>query len=50
MPEADVGHGDRVVGRVVAGAGKPAVVHEAGMNCGAASWERVMPLGTSMYF
>lgn len=44
MPEADVGHGDRVVRRVVAGAGEPAVVLEAGMNCGAASWERVMPL------
>ena len=44
MREADVGHGDRVVRRVVAGAGEPAVVLEAGMNCGAASWERVMPL------
>jgi pimeloyl-ACP methyl ester carboxylesterase len=32
------------VRRVVVGAGKPAVVLEAGMNCGAASWERVMPL------
>ena len=27
-----------------AGAGEPAVVLEAGMNCGAASWGRVMPL------
>jgi pimeloyl-ACP methyl ester carboxylesterase len=34
----------RVVRRVVAGAGEPAVVLEAGMNCGAASWQRVMPL------
>jgi pimeloyl-ACP methyl ester carboxylesterase len=32
------------VRRVVAGAGEPSVVLEAGMNCGAASWERVMPL------
>jgi len=39
-----MGHGDRVVRRVVVGAGDPAVVLEAGMNCGAASWERVMPL------
>ncbi|MGH3291816.1 MAG: alpha/beta fold hydrolase [Trebonia sp.] len=44
MPEADVGHADRVVRRVVAGAGYPAVVLEAGMNCGAASWQRVVPL------
>jgi pimeloyl-ACP methyl ester carboxylesterase len=29
---------------VEAGAGEPAVVLEAGMNCGAASWQRVMPL------
>jgi pimeloyl-ACP methyl ester carboxylesterase len=29
---------------VEAGAGEPAVVLEAGMNCAAASWERVMPL------
>ena len=34
----------RVVRRVVAGVGEPAVVLEAGMNCGAASWQRVMPL------
>jgi len=32
------------VRRVEAGAGEPAVVLEAGMNGGAASWERVMPL------
>jgi pimeloyl-ACP methyl ester carboxylesterase len=32
------------VRRVEAGAGEPAVVLEAGMNCGAASWRRVMPL------
>jgi pimeloyl-ACP methyl ester carboxylesterase len=42
--EADVGPADRVVRRVVAGAGEPAVVLEAGMNCGAASWQQVMPL------
>jgi pimeloyl-ACP methyl ester carboxylesterase len=29
---------------VEAGAGEPAVVLEAGMNCGAGSWQRVMPL------
>jgi len=29
---------------VEAGAGEPAVVLETGMNCGAASWQRVMPL------
>jgi pimeloyl-ACP methyl ester carboxylesterase len=29
---------------VEAGAGEPAVVLEAGMNNGAASWQRVMPL------
>ena len=34
----------RVVRRVVAGAGEPAVVLEAGLGNGAASWERVMPL------
>jgi pimeloyl-ACP methyl ester carboxylesterase len=32
------------VRRVEAGAGEPAVLLEAGMNCGAASWERGMPL------
>jgi pimeloyl-ACP methyl ester carboxylesterase len=32
------------VRRVEAGAGEPAVVLEAGMNCGAVSWQRVMPL------
>ena len=30
--------------RVEAGAGEPAVVLEAGMNCGAEAWQRVMPL------
>jgi pimeloyl-ACP methyl ester carboxylesterase len=34
----------RVVRRLEAGAGEPTVVLEAGMNNGAASWERVMPL------
>jgi len=34
----------RVVRRVEAGTGEPAVVLESGMNCGAASWQRVMPL------
>jgi pimeloyl-ACP methyl ester carboxylesterase len=29
---------------VEAGAGEPAVVLEAGMSCGTASWQRVMPL------
>ena len=42
--EADVGPGRRVVRRVEAGAGEPTVVLEAGMNNGAASWQRVMPL------
>jgi pimeloyl-ACP methyl ester carboxylesterase len=32
------------VWRVEAGAGEPAVVLEAGLNNGAASWQRVMPL------
>jgi pimeloyl-ACP methyl ester carboxylesterase len=32
------------VRRVEAGAGEPAVVLEAGLNNGAASWQRVMPL------
>ena len=36
--------GCRVVRRVEAGAGEPVVVLEAGMNNGAASWQRVMPL------
>jgi len=40
----DVDPGPRVVRRVEAGAGEPAVVLEAGMNNGAASWQRVMPL------
>jgi pimeloyl-ACP methyl ester carboxylesterase len=34
----------RVVRRVEAGAGEPAVVLEAGLGNGAASWQRVMPL------
>jgi hypothetical protein len=34
------------VRRVEAGAGAPAAVLEAGMNNGAASWRRVMPLLT----
>ncbi|HEY6788452.1 MAG TPA: alpha/beta hydrolase [Trebonia sp.] len=42
--EADVGPGHRVVRRVEVGAGEPAVVLEAGLNNGAASWQRVMPL------
>ena len=42
--EADVGPGHRVVRRVEAGAGEPAVVLEAGLNNGAASWQRVVPL------
>jgi len=42
--EADADPGRRVVRRVEAGAGEPAVVLEAGMNNGAASWQRVMPL------
>jgi pimeloyl-ACP methyl ester carboxylesterase len=36
--------GRRVVRRMEAGAGEPAVVLEAGMNNGAASWRRVVPL------
>ena len=39
-----MGPGRRVVRRVEAGAGEPAVVLEAGLNNGAASWQRVMPL------
>jgi pimeloyl-ACP methyl ester carboxylesterase len=42
--EAAVDPGRRVVRRVEAGAGRPAVVLEAGLNNGAASWQRVMPL------
>ena len=42
--KADAGPGRRVVRRVEAGAGEPAVVLEAGLNNGAASWQRVMPL------
>jgi pimeloyl-ACP methyl ester carboxylesterase len=41
---ADMDHGRRVVHQVQAGQGQPAVVLEAGLNNGAASWERVMPL------
>jgi pimeloyl-ACP methyl ester carboxylesterase len=41
---ADVGPGPRAVWRVEAGAGEPAVVLESGLNNGAASWQRVMPL------
>ena len=44
MREADVDPGRRVVRRVEAGAGEPAVVLEAGLNNGAAAWQRVMPL------
>ncbi len=36
--------GRRVVRRVEVGAGEPAVVLEAGLNNGAASWQRVIPL------
>jgi pimeloyl-ACP methyl ester carboxylesterase len=36
--------GCRVVRRVEAGVGEPAVVLEAGANSGAASWQRVIPL------
>ena len=42
--EADVDPGRRVVRRVELGAGEPAVVLEAWLNNGAASWQRVMPL------
>jgi pimeloyl-ACP methyl ester carboxylesterase len=38
------GAGRRIVRRVKVGAGEPAVVLEAGLNNGAASWERVVPL------
>jgi pimeloyl-ACP methyl ester carboxylesterase len=41
---ADTGPEGRIVRQVKAGAGEPAVVLEAGMNNGAASWQRVMPL------
>jgi pimeloyl-ACP methyl ester carboxylesterase len=44
MRDADVGPAPRVVRRVEAGAGEPAVVLEAGLNNGAASWQRVIPL------
>jgi pimeloyl-ACP methyl ester carboxylesterase len=42
--EADVDPGRRVVRRVEAGAGEPAVVLEAGAGNGAAAWRRVIPL------
>jgi pimeloyl-ACP methyl ester carboxylesterase len=44
MRVADMDPGPRVVRRVEAGAGEPAVVLEAGLNNGAASWQRVIPL------
>jgi pimeloyl-ACP methyl ester carboxylesterase len=46
MPSATPAEGaePRIVRRVEAGAGEPAVVLEAGLNNGAASWERVVPL------
>jgi pimeloyl-ACP methyl ester carboxylesterase len=44
MREAGVDPGRRVVRPVVAGAGEQAVVLEAGLNNGAASWQRVVPL------
>ena len=46
MSSATKDPGRRVVRQVEAGAGELAVVLEAGMNCGAASWQRVMPLLT----
>jgi hypothetical protein len=39
-----MGSGPRVVRRVEAGVGEPAVVLEAGLGNGAAAWQRVMPL------
>ena len=44
MPVADMDPGRRLLRRVEAGAGEPAVVLEAGLNDGAAAWERVLPL------
>jgi pimeloyl-ACP methyl ester carboxylesterase len=41
---ADMDPGPRLLRRVEAGAGEPAVVLEAGLNDGAAAWERVLPL------
>jgi pimeloyl-ACP methyl ester carboxylesterase len=41
---ADAGPRPRAVRRVEAGAGEPAVVLEAGLNNGAGSWQRVVPL------
>src|ERR1700722_19814268 len=40
----DIDPGPRMVRRVEAGTGGPTVVLEAGLNNGAASWQRVMPL------
>ena len=42
--EAGVDARRRVVWQAEVGAGESAVVLEAGMNCGAASWQRVIPL------
>jgi hypothetical protein len=39
-----MGSGPRVMRRVEAGDGEPAVALEAGLGNGAASWQRVMPL------
>jgi len=44
MRRADVGPERRAVRQVEAGVGETAVVLEAGMNNGAAAWQRVMPL------
>jgi len=44
VPGNDTGPEGRVVRRAEAGAGEPPVVLEAGMNNGAASWQRVIPL------
>ncbi|HEY6497412.1 MAG TPA: alpha/beta fold hydrolase, partial [Trebonia sp.] len=44
VSDAAADTGRRVVRKVEAGAGEPAVVLEAGLNNGAGSWRRVMPL------
>jgi pimeloyl-ACP methyl ester carboxylesterase len=44
VSDAAADTGRRVVRKVEAGAGGPTVVLEAGLNNGAASWRRVMPL------
>ena len=44
MRVADMDPGPRLLRRVEAGVGEPAVVLEAGLNDGAAAWERVLPL------